>query len=194
MRPQWEGRGGQPLPRGGCPHLLREDEHRPQHVPRDLLPSPLAEQGRANSWTVYTDRAAVSAGSGGRTLGSSRRSSGTLYRKCPSHALSATTPTSPKSRRTHSRPTATPTTLWIAQPLRSWTSHPGPQWGIRDLPHCAGKRPLVHDAISSKSNDHSPSPPHPVPALLFSQVLLHLPDAYPTQAQGQSLGHSSSSP
>lgn len=128
--------GGQrragPPPRWGVPTSCVRS-NRPQHVPHDLLPSPVAGQGRVSSWTVYTDCASASAGSGGRTLGSSLRSSETLFRKCPSHALSVTTPTSPKSRRTHSRPTATPKTLWIAQPLRSWTSPPGPQWGIRDL-------------------------------------------------------------
>lgn len=33
VKPRWEGTGGQTLPQGGSPHLLHEDEPRPQHAP-----------------------------------------------------------------------------------------------------------------------------------------------------------------
>lgn len=100
--------------------------------PPPSFPFTTVGAGGAASGTVWTDPASVSADSGGRTLGSSLRSNGTLSRKCPSHAWSVTTPTSPRSHATHSRPTATPRALWIARPLTSWTCHPGPQWRIRD--------------------------------------------------------------
>lgn len=104
-----------------------------------------------------------------------------LCRKCPSHASSVTTPTSPRSRCTPSRPTATPTALWIAQPLISWTSRPGPQWRIRGWtpchsPHtppvCAVNLPLVRMPFQASSATRPLRAPYPVPGLL-SQFSLH---------------------
>ncbi|XP_040352956.1 lactoperoxidase isoform X1 [Herpailurus yagouaroundi] len=113
--------------------------------------------------------------SGGRTLGSSLRSSRTLYRKCPSHALFVTTPTSPRSHGTHSRPTTTLKALWIAQPLTSWTFHPGPQWRIRgpDFPashtvqFCSLWSMMPFQASSMTLSLRAA---HPIRALLFSWV------------------------
>lgn len=159
---------------------------------------PFGTVGRgATTWAVWTDPASVSADSGGRTPGSSRRSSGPLCRKCPSHALSVTTPTSPRSRGTHSRPTTTPKASWIAQPLTSWTFRPGPLWRIRGLDFPASHAVQfcsLWSLVPFQASSVTPSlrAAHPIQALLFSWVSLHSPEAHLAQAQGQRLCLSSS--
>lgn len=152
---------------------------------------PLWQNGKGPAAGLHGDPACVSAGSGGRTLGSSLRSSGTLYRKCPSHASSVTTPTSRRSRCMPSRPTTTHMTLWIAQPLISWISHPGPPGRIRGpdstLPHCAVELPLATMPFQVDSVTWPLRAPYPAPDLLSSRVSLHAPQAHLAQAQGSRL-------
>lgn len=165
MRPQQGGWEGGTSWRWTLGWASCSTDARPWHVSRDLLPSPLAEW-KGPEAGLRGDPACVSAGSGGRTPGSSLRSSGTLSRKCPSRASSVTTPTSRRSRCTPSRPTTTHMTLWIAQPLISWISHPGPPGRIRGpdstASHCAvelslATMPFQVDSVSGPCGLPTPS-------------------------------------